>query len=57
MSPVVKWIRSDPPATGTSPVAFGGGLALAPPPPMGAVGGSRMVRARVVVLEAATGAV
>ena len=34
---------------------MGGGLA--PPPPMGAVGGSGMVRARVAVLEDATGAV
>ena len=34
---------------------MGGGLA--PPPPMGAVGGSGMVRARVAALEAATGEV
>jgi hypothetical protein len=45
--------------TGTSPVASGSGwgCGLPPPPPMGGVGGSGMVRARVTVLQAATGAV
>ena len=47
-------------STGTSPVAAGGGWGgLAPPPPMGGVGGSGTgaIRARVAVLNAATGAV
>jgi hypothetical protein len=42
----------------TSPVASGSGWgSQPPPPPMGGVGGSGMVRARIAALEAATGAV
>ncbi len=44
----------------TSPVASGSGWGSQPPPPptpMGGVGGSGMVRARIAALEAATGAV
>ena len=61
-SPVIitddDWEPTSP--TGTSPVASGSGWGgLAPPPPMGGVGGSGTgaVRARVAVLNAATGAV
>ena len=56
-------ISSDEETGGTSPVAAGGSGGgwggLAPPPPMGGVGGSGTgaVRARVAVLNAATGAV
>ena len=50
------WEPTSP--TGTSQVASGGFWGgLAPPPPMGAVGGSGMVAAHVAALEAATGAV
>ena len=61
-SPVViaddDWEPTSP--TGTSPVASGSGWGgLAPPPPMGGVGGSGTgaVRARVAELNDATGAV